>query len=60
MGTKLLDYYNKVEKIGGLKARMRLAVITQISSQKAGDEPDSPANVSKFEEALKSISQEFK
>ncbi len=60
MGAKLLDYYSKADKLGGMKARMRMAVITRISSEKAATEPDSPENVSKFEEALKSISQENK
>jgi hypothetical protein len=60
MGAKLMDYYQKASAAGGLKGRMRMAVITKISSQKAETEPDSPENLRLFEEALKEIQNENK
>lgn len=55
MAKKLLEYYNKAKSIGGLKAQMRLAVITGLPSPKAELAPDSPENINKFEAALKEI-----
>jgi len=60
MAQKLLDYYEKAKALGGIKARMRLAVITKISSDKAGTEPDSQENISIFEKAMHEIKKEFK
>jgi hypothetical protein len=59
MADKLLKYYDEAGKLGGLKAKMRLAVITNVSSSAAGTEPDSPENVQNFENALKEIRKEF-
>ena len=39
---------------------MRLAILTSISSPKAGAEPDSPENIQKFEKAMKELKKEFK
>jgi hypothetical protein len=58
MGKQLLDFYEKANQIGGLKAKMRLAVLTNVPSAKAGTEPDSPDNVAKFEKALAQIKSE--
>jgi hypothetical protein len=60
MGAKLSEYYRKVEQIGGIKARLRLAVITRVSSDKAANEPDSPEHLKTFEAAFKEIEKEFK
>jgi hypothetical protein len=60
MGRKLVEYYAKAEAAGGIKARMRMAVITKISSQRAEAEPDSPENLDVFEAALKEIQKENK
>lgn len=59
MGQKLLKYYEEADKLGSLKAKMRLAVLTSISTIKATDAPDSPENIQKFEEALREIRKEF-
>lgn len=55
MGEKLVKYYDLAAEKGGLQAKMRLAMKTGISSQKAGEEPDSPENLDKFYEAAKEI-----
>ena len=60
MGQKLTTYYEKAKAKGGIKAQMRMAMITMLSSSKAGTEPDSPENIAKFENALKEIEKEFK
>ncbi|MCX7909472.1 MAG: hypothetical protein N2560_08160 [Ignavibacteria bacterium] len=59
MAEKLLEFYEKAYKLGGLKAQMRLALLTLIPSPKAKTEPDSPENIKKFENAMKEIEKEF-
>ncbi len=59
MGKKLLDYYEKAAHLGGLKAKMRLAIITKIPSTKAPAEPDSAENIALFEKAMQEIKKEF-
>ncbi len=60
MAEKLLKYYEEATKLGGMKATMRLAIITKISSTKASNEPDSPENIQIFENAMSEIRKEFK
>jgi hypothetical protein len=59
MGNRLLKYYDEVEVLGGLKAQMRLAVLTRMSGKAAEAEPDSPENIDKFENAMREIRKEF-
>lgn len=59
MGAKLISFYDEAKKIGGLKASMRLAMITKIPSTNAETEPDSPENVKKFQDAINEIKKEF-
>lgn len=59
MAAKLVSLYAEAEKLGGLKAKMRMALLTKISSVKAPDQPDSPENMQKFEQALVEIKKEF-
>lgn len=58
MGSKLLKCYEFASEKGGMQAKMRLAMMTGIASQKAGDEPDSDENVAKFKEAVQEITGE--
>jgi hypothetical protein len=60
MGAKLKELYKKVEEVGSIKAKMRLALLTGITSAKAEEEADSPELIAKFENALKEIEKEFK
>jgi hypothetical protein len=57
MGARLLDYYTRVASEFGIAGRMKLALLTAISSAKAATEADSPANLKKFEEALTRLRQ---
>jgi hypothetical protein len=59
MGNKLEEFYAKATDIGGLKAKMMLAVITKISSKKAKEEPDSPENLKKFQDAMAELEKEL-
>ena len=60
MGQKLTNFYEAAKAKGGLKAQMRMAILTLVPSSKAVTEPDSPANIQKFEAAMKEIQKEFK
>jgi hypothetical protein len=55
MGAQLLGYYEKVTKEFGVKGRMKLALLTMVTSMTAGSEDDSPANIQKFEQAMAQI-----
>jgi len=59
MGAKLMAYYDQAANLGGLKAKMRLAVLTGISSATAASVEDSADSVKKFENALSEIKKEF-
>ncbi len=55
MGKKLIAFYDEVSRFGGIKAKMRLAVITNIPSPTAISIPDSSENIAKFEKAFQEI-----
>ncbi|HEY1876951.1 MAG TPA: hypothetical protein VGG66_05750 [Rhizomicrobium sp.] len=52
MAAKLTEFYAQVTKQYGVMGRMKLAMLTKISSEKAGTEPDSPENIKVFEQAM--------
>ena len=52
MATKLNDFYAQAAKEYGVMGRMKLAMLTKISSDKASAEADSPANIALFEKAM--------
>jgi len=60
MGQQLAAYYEKAKVMGGMKAQMRMAMITKVPSAQAGSLPDSPDQVAAFEQALKDLEKEFK
>ncbi|HNS20993.1 MAG TPA: hypothetical protein PKH24_10870 [Sedimentisphaerales bacterium] len=60
MGQQLVGYYEKAKAMGGMKAQMRMAMITKIPSTEAGVKPDSSDLLSVFEQALKELQKEFK
>ena len=51
MAAKLNEYYAKAAKEYGVMGRMKLAMLTKISSEKAALEADSPDNIKLFEQA---------
>jgi hypothetical protein len=52
MAAKLTEFYAQATKQYGIMGRMKLAMLTKISSEKAGTEPDSPENIKLFEQAM--------
>ena len=54
-----MEFYAKANELGGLKAKMRLAAITQVPSAKAESEPDTPELIKSFESALEEIKKEL-
>jgi len=59
MGQKLVEFYEEASRLGQVKAKMRLAMLTTVSSSKAADVPDSDDLVHKFEVALVELKKEF-
>jgi hypothetical protein len=55
MAAKLIDFYAQASKEFGVMGRMKLAMLTKISSEKASVEADSPANIAAFEQAIKQL-----
>jgi len=60
MGVKLIEFYEKSKALGGIKAQMRMAILTKMPSNRAKDAPDSGENIKLFEEAFKELQKEFK
>ena len=59
MADKLVQLYEEASKLGGLKAKMRMSILTRIPSNKAADVADDPETVKKFEDALAEIRKEY-
>ena len=59
MGQQLTAYFDKAKSMGGLKAQMRLAMISKMSSSIASSAPDSPDNIKAMEQAMAEIKKEF-
>ena len=59
MGDKLVQFYDEAANLGGMKAKMRLAILTTISSTKAVELEDDPETIEKFEAALVEIKKEY-
>jgi hypothetical protein len=60
MAKQLKQFYDEADTLGGLKAKIRLAVITKTPSIKANEIEDSPEMIALFAEALNEIRKEFK
>ena len=59
MGIKLIEYYDRAKRIGGLDAIIKLGSITQIPSAKAYEAPDTSENIRSFETAMAQIASQF-
>lgn len=55
MGKKLLAYFDKAREKGGIAARVRLAMLTRMSSEMAEESEDSPEKIKMFEEAMRRL-----
>ena len=58
MAAKLVQFYDQAAKEFGGQGRVKLAMLTKISSAKAGDVEDSPDNIRLFESALKRLREQ--
>lgn len=59
MGSKLLDFFHQADEIGGLPAKIRLAVLSKNSSSKAKSMEDSIENIQNMQESFDTMSKEF-
>ena len=59
MATKIHSYYLKAGEIGGIEARAKLSMLTNVNSFQAASIPDTDENIRIFEEAMKKIVKEF-
>jgi hypothetical protein len=57
MGIKLTGYYQSVITEFGTLGRVKFAMLTKVSSEKASAVPDSPEAVQMFEAALVKLRQ---
>jgi len=55
MGKKMLDIYEAIKQEGGIRAQMRLAMLTGLASPQAAKADDSPEMLKKFAAAYKEI-----
>ena len=55
MASKLTGYYAQAAKEFGVVGRMKLAMLTKISSERAATEADSSANIQVFENAIRQM-----
>jgi hypothetical protein len=51
----LTEFYAQAAKDYGVTGRMRLAMLTKISSEKAASEPDSADNIKLFQNAFSQL-----
>ncbi len=59
MGVRLEQLYEEARLLGGIKAQMRLAMLTGLPRHKAAAAEDHPASVKKLENALMRIKKEM-
>ena len=59
MGSKLLEFYSQADAIGGLRAKIRLAQITRMTSTQAEAAPDIADALARYVTAIGQIRQEF-
>jgi hypothetical protein len=59
MGERLAYFYDRANQLGGLMARVRLAILTDLPSTQAQVVPDDPDTLRRFDEAFARLSQEF-
>jgi len=52
MAAKLNEFYKQAAQEFGLAGRIKLAMLTKISSEKAEAAPDSPENIKIFQQAI--------
>lgn len=59
MGKKLETYFAEADKIAGMRAKIKLAMLTKLSAKTAAEAPDSAENLALFEAAMASLKKEL-
>ena len=59
MGKRIGAFFAEAERLGGLEAKIRLAMLTRITSTRAQLEPDTAANIARFEAAISTVRAEI-
>jgi hypothetical protein len=59
MADKLSDFFTRAEKVGGLPAKIRLAMISKCSSSKAKSMEDSAESIQNMQKSFDIMSKEF-
>lgn len=59
MGLKLSNYFLKADNVGGLPAKIRLAVLFKSSSSKAKSMEDSVENIQQMQKSFDTLNEEF-
>ncbi len=52
MGVQLVDFYKQATSEFGVTGRVKLAMLTKVSSEKAQSEPDSAEAIKLFQKSL--------
>jgi hypothetical protein len=60
MGARLAEMFAQVGKEFGATGRMKLAMLTKMTSGLAQSEPDSPTNIKLFQEAIEKLRKQGK
>jgi hypothetical protein len=55
MAAKLNEFYKQAAQEFGLAGRIKLAMLTKVSSEKAEAAEDSPENIRIFEQAMRQL-----
>lgn len=55
MAEKIIKYYKYIEDMQGATGKIKLAQITKVPSTKAAFEPDVPAILQKFKDAIQEM-----
>lgn len=59
MGEQLNFFYSKAEELGGLRAKIKLSLLTKVSSTQANALTDTNELINKFEQAMVVLKHEF-
>ena len=59
MGVELASYFDKAQEMGGLAAKIKLAMLTKLSRNMAMEAPDSPENRIVFREAMTELAAQL-
>ncbi|MBD3404295.1 hypothetical protein GF420_15505 [candidate division GN15 bacterium] len=59
MGVKISEYFDRARELGGIKAQMRLTMLTGISTHRASVLEDNPQLLKKLQGAMIRLKREM-